>query len=293
VEIIMALWRIEVGGGAARLAAGPVDKGPQVLLPDGQRISDLLAGGGAAFAAAAARTDGERVPAGAQVLAPIDDQEVWAAGVTYERSRAARMEESKIPDQYDRVYDAERPEVFFKALGWRVRGPGEKIGIRADSTWDVPEPELGLVIAEDGQVVGYTIGNDVSSRSIEGENALYLPQAKSFIGSCALGPCLVPVKEAPDFRDLTITIDITRDKKTIYGDSVSVTRMKRSPEELADWLTRAQDFPQGVILLTGTALVPPNEITMEAGDVVTIRINGLGELKNPAVRVGRAAKSQK
>jgi 2-dehydro-3-deoxy-D-arabinonate dehydratase len=284
---MMALWRIEVGG-EARLAAGPAAQGPQVLLPANMRISHLLAADGRAFLDEAAQVSGERAPANAPVLAPVDDQEVWAAGVTYERSREARMEESKIPDQYDRVYEAERPEVFFKALGWRVRGPRDKIGIRADSTWDVPEPELGLVISETGKVVGYTVGNDVSSRSIEGENALYLPQAKSYIGSCALGPCLVPLKEAPDFRDLTITIEIMRGSNKLYADSVSVTRMKRSPDELADWLTRAQDFPHGVILLTGTALVPPNEITLEAGDVTTIRINGLGELKNAVVRVGRA-----
>lgn len=283
----MALWRIEVDG-AARLAAGPATQGPKVLLPPGLRISNLLAADGRAFLDEAAQISGDPAPADARVLAPVDDQEVWAAGVTYERSREARMEESKIPDQYDRVYEAERPEVFFKALGWRVRGPRDPIGIRADSTWDVPEPELGLVIAETGKVVGYTVGNDVSSRSIEGENALYLPQAKSYMGSCSLGPCLVPLKEAPDFRELTITIDIMRGGNKLYADSVPVTRMKRTPDELADWLTRAQDFPQGVILLTGTALVPPNEITLEAGDVTTIRINGLGELKNPVVRVGRA-----
>lgn len=285
----MALWRIDVGG-TARLAAGPVASGPQVLLPAELRITTLLAGDGAGFAEAAGRNAGERAPAGARVLAPVDEQEIWAAGVTYERSREARMEESKIPDQYDRVYDAERPEVFFKALGWRARGPNEAIGIRADSTWDVPEPELGLVISAAGRVVGYTIGNDVSSRSIEGENALYLPQAKSFTGSCALGPCLVPVGEAPPLRDLTIAVEIMRGTSRLYADSVSVTRMRRTPEELADWLTRAQDFPQGVVLLTGTALVPPSEITLEAGDVVTIRINGLGELKNAAARVGRAGK---
>lgn len=285
----MALWRIDVGG-TARLAAGPVASGPQVLLPAELRITTLLAGDGAGFAEAAGRNAGARAPAGARVLAPVDEQEIWAAGVTYERSREARMEESKIPDQYDRVYDAERPEVFFKALGWRARGPNEAIGIRADSTWDVPEPELGLVISAAGRVVGYTIGNDVSSRSIEGENALYLPQAKSFTGSCALGPCLVPVGEAPPLRDLTIAVEIMRGTSRLYADSVSVTRMRRTPEELADWLTRAQDFPQGVVLLTGTALVPPSEITLEAGDVVTIRINGLGELKNAAARVGRAGK---
>ncbi len=283
----MALWRIEMDG-EARLAAGPAAQGPKVLLPADLRISSLLAADGRAFLDEAAQVSGDPAPPNARVLAPVDDQEVWAAGVTYERSREARMEESKIPDQYDRVYEAERPEVFFKALGWRVRGPRDPIGIRADSTWDVPEPELGLVIAETGKVVGYTVGNDVSSRSIEGENALYLPQAKSYIGSCALGPCLVPLKEAPDFRELTITIDIMRGSSKLYADSVSVTRMKRTPDELADWLTRAQDFPQGVILLTGTALVPPSEITLEAGDVVTIRINGLGELKNAVVRTGRA-----
>jgi 2-dehydro-3-deoxy-D-arabinonate dehydratase len=220
------------------------------------------------------------------VRAPLGSQEVWAAGVTYRRSREARMSESADADVYARVYEAERPEVFFKAPAWRVRGPGEAVGVRADSSWDVPEPELGIVIARDGAIAAYTVGNDVSSRSIEGANPLYLPQAKVYDGSCAVGPALVPVGEAaPPFA---IRIRIERDGAAIYEDEASTAQLKRSLEELAACVTSALTFPVGVVLLTGTCLVPPDTITLSAGDRVRIEIPGIGVLANPVEAVGAA-----
>lgn len=196
------------------------------------------------------------------------------------------MEESATPDHYDRVYVAERPELFFKTSGWRVRGPGEPIGIRADSTWDVPEPELGVVVDRRGEAVGYVIGNDVSSRSIEGENPLYLPQAKVYEGSCALGPCLVPMHEAPRLEDMLVTLRIYRSDEPVFTDSIGTDQLKRTPEELIDWLYRALQFPVGVVLLTGTGVVPGADFTLEPDDEVVITIDGLGELRNPVTRVG-------
>ncbi len=281
-----ALWRVG-SGTRAQLAVGPVDAGPQQLLAPELSLGDVLAGDPPLREAIAA-TYGEAVPAGARVLAPIDAQEVWAAGVTYLRSRDARMEESDTPDFYSLVYAADRPELFFKSTAERVRGPGEAIGVRADSSWDVPEPELAVVADASGRVVAYTIGNDVSSRSIEGENPLYLPQAKTYTGSCALGPCLVPVDAAGTLEDLRISVLIERGDQTRYADSVTAAQLKRTPQELIDWLFRALEFPRGVVLLTGTALVPDSDTTLEPGDQVTIRIDGLGELANPVERVGHA-----
>ena len=220
------------------------------------------------------------------MLAPVQGQEVWAAGVTYESSRVARNEESGGHDFYDRVYDAERPELFFKAAPGRVRGPGGLIGVRRDSGWDVPEPELGLVCSAAGKIVGYTIGNDVSSRSIEGENPLYLPQAKVYRGSCALGPCIVGVDEAPPLKELEIELRIARDRTTIFTGFTSAAQLHRTPEELVQWLFRAQDFPAGVVLLTGTSIIPEPEFTLRSGDKVRISITGLGELVNTVEEVG-------
>src|SRR3954447_16959200 len=198
----MALWRVQTAQGP-RLARGPVDSGPVELVSGS--LDALLAAGSLDVPA-----EGP-VPAGSVVLAPVEGQEVWAAGVTYQASRSARNEESGGHDFYDLVYDAERPELFFKAAPGRVRGPGAPIGVRADSGWDVPEPELALVLSAAGEIVGYTIGNDVSSRSIEGENPLYLPQAKVYRGSCALGPCIVPVAEAPPADGMEISLTIARE----------------------------------------------------------------------------------
>jgi 2-dehydro-3-deoxy-D-arabinonate dehydratase len=222
-------------------------------------------------------------------LAPVDDDtEVWAAGVTYEVSRAARMEESGDADVYARVYDAERPELFFKSVGWRVRGPGEPIGVREDSGWDVPEPELALVCNANGEIVGYTIVNDVSSRSIEGENPLYLPQAKMYRGSCAAGPWIVPVAEIPDPYALGIEVTISRGGAPRWSGATSTARLHRRFAELAAWLYRGDEFPRGAVLATGTSAVPGPEITLEADDEVTIGIEGVGTLRNP-VRRGRSA----
>lgn len=212
-------------------------------------------------------------------VAPIGSQEVWAAGVTYERSREARTAESKHADPYTRVYDAERPELFFKATPNRVRGPGEPIAIRSDSGWDVPEPELALVLNARLETVGYTIGNDVSSRAIEGENPLYLPQAKIYDGCCALGPYVVPAWEF-DPAGRQIELEIRRGGELVFRGETSTDRFHRKLDELPHWLGRANSFPVGVILLTGTGIVPPDDFTLSAGDAVSVRIEGLGELTN-------------
>jgi 2-dehydro-3-deoxy-D-arabinonate dehydratase len=219
------------------------------------------------------------------LLAPVESQEVWAAGVTYLRSRDARRRESGAEETaYDRVYEAERPELFFKSPGWRVRGSGEPIGVRRDSMWNAPEPELALVIAADLSVAGLSIGDDVSSRSIEGENTLYLPQAKIYEGSCALGPCIVPIGLLPS--SLAVRMSIARDGAVVTEGETSTDRLRRTFEELASFLGRALEFPTGVVLLTGTGIVPPDEFSLQPGDVVRIEIEGLGVLENPVVAVG-------
>lgn len=220
----------------------------------------------------------------ARLLAPIDEQEVWAAGVTYLRSRNARMEESTQKDVYDQVYDADRPEIFFKATPNRVANPGDAVVIRADSGWDVPEPELVLALNSAGEVIGYTIGNDVSSRSIEGENPLYLPQAKLYSGSASLGPTIVTVDELPDVSNLGIELVIRRDGKPRFTDRTSTSQLHRTLADLVRYLFRANEFPNGVFLMTGTGIVPPSEFTLEAGDEVTITIDDIGTLVNPVIR---------
>lgn len=215
-----------------------------------------------------------------ELLAPIDRQEVWAAGVTYRRSRDARLEESGGADVYDRVYDAARPELFFKSAGWRVVGPGDPIAIRSDSDWNLPEAELTLVVNSRGQVVGYTAGNDVSSRSIEGENALYLPQAKVYDRACALGPWIRPAWEVEDAR-FDIRMRIERAGAELSSGATSTAEMKRGFVDLVDWLTRAMSFPDGVLLMTGTGIVPPPDVSLRAGDRVVIEVGGIGVLANP------------
>ncbi len=217
--------------------------------------------------------------------APIDDQEVWAAGVTYEQSRDARMEESTSDDLYARVYDADRPEIFFKASGWRCVGNRQAIGIRHDSTWDVPEPELVVIADSAGAIAGYTVGNDVSSRSIEGENALYLPQAKIYYASCALGPWIVLPEEMPEIEALRIAMTIERGDTQIWEGETTTEKLRRKPEELLSHLFSALDFPGGVFLMTGTGLVPPTGYSLRTGDEVTIRIEGVGTLTNRAIRL--------
>ena len=209
------------------------------------------------------------------LLPPVEPaQEVWASGVTYERSREARMFESKEADIYDKVYDAVRPELFFKAIGWRVAGHEGAVRVREDSHWNVPEPELVLVLNDRMEILGYTAGNDVSSRDIEGENSLYLPQAKIYDGSCSLGPGIV--LGGPDsMRDLLIQMRILRDGEAVYEDEVSTSRMKRPFEELADYLGKELSFPTGAFLMTGTSLVPGEDFTLMPGDRVEISVGDL------------------
>src|SRR5688500_11134120 len=219
-----------------------------------------------------------------KLLAPITDQEVWAAGVTYLRSKVARMEESKQSGGgsfYDKVYEADRPEIFFKATPHRVVGPGQPVRLRGDSKWNVPEPELALLVNPRGKIVGYTIGNDMSSRDIEGENPLYLPQAKVYDGCCALGPCILiadPTDPLP--RDAAIELEIRRDGAVAFAGKTSLAQMKRKFEELVSWLFRDNSFPSGVYLLTGTGVVPPDTFTLQSGDEVAITIGPIGTLRN-------------
>lgn len=220
----------------------------------------------------------------AQVLAPVDRQEVWACGVTYQRSRVARMEEAIEKSVYDRVYDADRPEIFFKATAPRVVGPGQPVRIRQDSTWDVPEPEAALVVNSRQELIGLTIGNDMSSRSIEGENPLYLAQAKIYDGSCALGPSIRPIWELTDPAGLAIRLVITRAGATVYQGEASTSQIRRPFDYLIGYLGRDQSFPDGAVLLTGTGIVPPNEFSLQVGDQVQIEIDQLGRLTNHVVR---------
>ena len=215
-------------------------------------------------------------------LAPILAQEVWAAGVTYFRSRNARMEESKDAGGgtfYDRVYDAPRPELFFKGAGWRAVGPGGAVRIRSDATWSVPEPELTLVVNQTGKIIGYTIGNDMSSRDIEGENPLYLPQAKVYEGSCAIGPCIL-LAEEPIARTTLIRVEILRAGAVAFSGETTLAELKRDPLELVSYLFRDNIFPQGVFLMTGTGIVPGDDFTLARGDVIRIAIEGIGILHN-------------
>jgi 2-dehydro-3-deoxy-D-arabinonate dehydratase len=218
----------------------------------------------------------------AAILAPVGNQEIWAAGVTYYRSRTARMEESKDAGGgsfYDRVYAAERPELFFKATGRRVVDPGKPVRIRSDAKWSVPEPELTLVINPAGAIIGCTIGNDMSSRDIEGENPLYLPQAKVYNGSCALGPCILLTSEPS--RDTGIRLEILRSGKQAFSAATSLKELKREPKELVSFLYRDNSFPQGAFLMTGTGIVPGDDFTLQHRDVIRISIDGIGVLENP------------
>ncbi len=233
--------------------------------------------------AAATTPTAEAEEAARQPLAPIGQQEVWAAGVTYFSSRLARMEESRDAgggDFYSRVYEADRPELFFKSTPARVKGPGEKVRIRKDSEWDVPEPEATLLISSSGTIQGYTIGNDMSSRSIEGENPLYLPQAKSYDGATALGPCILLPPEPPG-PGTGIRLEILRDGQPAFTGETSLAKMKRGFEELVGFLFRETSFPHGAFLMTGTGIVPGTDFTLRPGDQVHITIDGIGILANP------------
>ena len=277
-----ALFRVRLADGSHRLAIGSPETGPESMLGSDHSLDRLLAE--RASLAGLAPANQEPVPDGVHVLAPVESQEVWGAGVTYLRSRDARREEAVDPTPYDHVYEAERPEIFFKAPGWRCVGPGEPIAIRRDSAWNVPEPELTLVLDAGLRLAGYVIGNDVSSRSIEGESALYLPQAKTYERSCSLGPCIVPAEDIA--APFTIRMEISRDDRIMFADETSTKRMKRGFDELAQWLGKALTFPAGVLLLTGTGIVPEPSFTLTPGDVVRIGVDGLGTLANPVVDVG-------
>jgi len=221
------------------------------------------------------------------LLAPISTQEVWAAGVTYLRSKVARMEESKDAGGgsfYNKVYEAPRPELFFKASPHRVVGPGQKVRIRHDSQWNVPEPELALLVNPQGLILGFTIGNDMSSRDIEGENPLYLPQAKVYDGCCALGPCLLLASQ-PLPKETDIAMEVIRSGEIVFSGKTTLARMKRGLQELVDWLFRDNSFPSGVFLLTGTGIVPPDDFTLQSGDDIRIAMPKIGILHNTVAGV--------
>jgi 2-dehydro-3-deoxy-D-arabinonate dehydratase len=217
------------------------------------------------------------------VLAPIGSkQELWACGVTYLRSKIGRQEESKDAgggDFYAKVYDAERPEVFFKSTPHRVVGHNQKVRIRKDSTWDVPEPELTLVTSSSGKIIGYTIGNDMSSRSIEGENPLYLPQAKTYDACAAIGPCIY-VTDEPINKSTTIRLEINRESKNVFEGSIPISQIKRSFEDLVSFVYRECSFPHGCLIMTGTGIVPEHDFTLKTGDEIKISIDGIGTLRN-------------
>jgi 2-dehydro-3-deoxy-D-arabinonate dehydratase len=217
------------------------------------------------------------------ILPPVANQEVWAAGVTYFRSRSARIEESQgAGDFYDRVYAADRPELFFKATGRRVVGPGSGVRIRSDASWSVPEPELTLLINPAGHIIGYTIGNDMSSRDIEGENPLYLPQAKVYDGSCALGPCILLSTE-PLSKSTAIALEVIRSGTSAFSGTTTLSEMHRDPRDLANYLFRENTFPDGAFLMTGTGIVPGEEFSLVSGDRIRIAIDGIGILENVVV----------
>ena len=215
---------------------------------------------------------------------PFEPPEVWAAGITYKTSEMERRRESETPDVYSMVYSAERPEVFFKATPERCVGPNDSVGIREDSNWNVPEPELAFVLYG-GEIIGYTIGNDMSSRQIEGDNPLYLPQAKVFNRCCAIGPCFISAESVSDPHGLDVTCTITRDSEEVFSGSTNTSEMARTCQELADWLQRHNDVPNMTAVLTGTSIVPPPDFTLQEGDTVSITIQGIGMLVNDVIVV--------
>lgn len=278
----------ERAGGDVRI--GVRTGGTVSPLPGVARLSDLLALPLAEIRDRVEHADGPAVDEkDILVLPPADGRmEVWASGVTYERSREARVEESTQATIYERVYDAERPELFFKSVPWRVVTDHEPIGIRSDSAIDVPEPELAVVVNAHAEIVGYTVCNDVSSRQIEGDNPLYLPQAKIYAGSCALSPGLSPSWLVTDPHDMDIAMSIDRAGSVLWSGSTSTRRMRRRIEDLVEWLFREEHFPDGVVLATGTGLVPDLDVMLRPGDVVRIAITGVGSLTNPVVE-GKSA----
>lgn len=280
------LLRVAQGG-----RAKTVYRAGDRLFEVGRGFDELLTLPAAEMRDALEHSPSELDPAEAELLAPVESQEVWAAGVTYSRSREARLEESG-SDIYARVYEAERPELFFKAAGWRVAGHGGEAGIRRDSQWNVPEPELAVLANSRGEVVAYACGNDMSSRSIEGENALYLPQAKVYDRSCSIGPAAVLAWHA-DPSKARISMRIERGGKAVFDGSARVSDMVRDPTELVGVLYSSYPLPAGAWLLTGTSIVPTPPYTCEEGDLVTIEIEGIGRLVNRLVRVPHSGASAK
>lgn len=280
-----SLFRIQLPDGMIRLARGQVTEGPTTLLPARLTLDRLLSQDNGSMWRGVDAANAGPVPNGSTILAPIESQPVWAAGVTYERSRQARSEESKDDaSAYGRVYDAVRPELFFKAEGWRVSGPDQPIGVRRDSEWNAPEPELVLVLDVRMQIVGFTIGNDVSSRSIEGSNPLYLPQAKVYEKSCAIGPAIVPASAVG--LPLAIEMTVRRGEETVFDGRISTAAMRRTLDDLVSHLGRSLRFPTGCFLMTGTGIVPPTSFSLQPGDVSVVTIMELGTLQNPVIAVG-------
>lgn len=282
----MKLCRFKTAKGAVRIGR----------LQDNETVADLTAAGYESLTALledtealaqAEAADAPTVPlATVSLLTPVERQEVWAAGVTYLRSKKARMEESDFSaNAYDQVYDALRPEIFFKSLPEKVVHPGDAVGIRADATWNVPEPELTLVVNSRKELVGVSIGNDMSSRDIEGENLLYLPQAKMYERACAVGPCIVTGADEAAIRQWTIGVEIIRGGETVFSGETSINNIKRTFDELLDYLGRSQSFPHGAMLLTGTGVVPGDEFTLAAEDCIRITISSIGTLENPVAIV--------
>jgi len=266
-----------------------------MAMRDVRSIAELLALSAADFRdVVTGGTDGPTHQlADVTLLPPVDGRtEVWAAGVTYERSRDARVEESTEQSVYERVYDAERPELFLKSVAWRVVTEGEPIAVRDDSALNVPEPELGLAVNADGDVVGYLVVNDVSSRTIEGANPLYLPQAKIYAGSCAVSAGIRPAWEVSDAHALEITMTVRRGADIAFHGTVSTARLRRSAAELVEYLYRGQSFPDGAVLSTGTGVVPDIDFTLRPGDIVDIDISEVGRLTNPVVTVEKARTSR-
>ncbi|WP_459194097.1 fumarylacetoacetate hydrolase family protein [Halosimplex sp. J119] len=287
----MRYFRVTRGSDQRLVAADGESAYDLTSAADGpETVEELLAGAdearhGLDESAAAYLDDAEAIDFDEDdVDQPVEPPEVWASGVTYEISEEARQEESDKPDVYIDVYENERPEIFFKATPSRTVGPGGEVGIRADSTWDTPEPELGIVLYE-GDIVGFTIGNDMSSRSIEGENPLYLPQAKVYDRCCSLGPCVVSLSEIDDPHDLEMTMQIYRDGEVVYDGTTNTSEMVRTCEELSSYLTRHNVVPDLTVLLTGTALVPEGDFTLREGDDIEIDIEGIGTLTNSVTTV--------
>jgi 2-dehydro-3-deoxy-D-arabinonate dehydratase len=277
----MRICKVQLGSGES--AGGLID-GHLVQLLERNVLADYLQAASPALAIQqAVEAKRTSVPLDqAKLCAPLDQQEVWAAGVTYKRSQEARERESAGAARfYDLVYSALRPELFFKAPAYRVRGPLESVHIRRDSKWNVPEPELALVLSPQMKLVGFTIGNDMSSRDIEGENPLYLPQAKFYDHACAVGPCITLADAMPKPEETAIRLTIERAGKVVFDGATKVSAMKRSFQDLIAWLGKETSFPNGAILLTGTGVVPPDDFTLAAGDLIHIDITGIGRLTNP------------